>query len=222
MSKAKKGSKENPLSTTEFLDNILGKEEPRNYKITEAAIKDDFCNYSFEVIKGVGLGDKLSVKGKAGTIKKSLQAAFGKLTVHLAFMDDVFKNSGIEIEDIDTLHADDHTLLYTVTGFKINGSEENESIILIGNKYISSGGRITLETPRIFIHELSSYKWYNELKSAADTVRYEVALYKEGNYIPVEDDTEIEDPGQLKMSFVKGDDGQGEDNMSDFENAAVK
>lgn len=227
MSKERKGTKENPITTQdlqEVANKVLGivESKKRDYKITEAAIKDDFCNYSFEVVRGVGVGDKLSVKGKAGTIKESLRKAFVKFNVHLAFMDDVFKNSGMEIQDIDNLHNDEHTFLYSVTGFKINGGEENESIILVGNKYISSGGRITLETPKIFIHELSSYKWYNELKLAADIAREQVAQYKEGNYIAVEEDMETEDPAQLKISFSAKEKEAVEDDMSDFEMAAVK
>ncbi|HXR85051.1 MAG TPA: hypothetical protein VN722_12115 [Hanamia sp.] len=223
MSKAKKGSKENPI-TSQDLENIANKVlgidfEKRDYSITEAAIKDDFCNYSFEVVKGIGIGDKASIKGKAGTIKESLRKAFTKFNVHLAFMDDVFKNSNIEIEDIDKLHDDEHTSLYSVTGFKINGGDENESIILVGNKYISSGGRITLETPKIFIHEHSGYKWYNELKQAADIARNEVAKYKEGNYIPVVEDEDAVDPAQLTMCFSAE---ETEDDLSDFKMAAVK
>jgi len=227
MSKSKKGSKENPI-TSEDSENIsicMGDTQKRNYSITEAAIKDGFCNYSFEVIKGIGIGDKASIKGKAGTIKESLKKAFAKFNVHLAFMDDVFKNSGVEIEDIDQFHDNEHTALYDVTEFKIRGGEENESIILVGNKYISSGGRINLETPKIYIHEHSAYKWYNELKTAADNAREEVALYKEGGYIPVEDDEIPEDPAQLKMTFfVDGKEvgKETEDDMSDFEMAAIK
>lgn len=222
MSKAKKGTKENPI-TSQDLQNIANKvlgidSEKRDYSITEAAVKDDFCNYSFEVLKGIGIGDKASIKPKAGTIKETLRKAFSKFNVHLAFMDDVFKNSNIEIEDIDKLHDDEHTSLYNVTGFKISGGDENESIILVGNKYISSGGRITLETPKIFIHEHSGYKWYNELKLAADIARNEVAKYKEGNYIPVVEE-ETEDPAQLKMSFATEAE---EDDLSDFKMAAVK
>ena len=35
--------------------------------------------------------------------------------------------------------------------------------------------------------ELSSYQWKNELKTAVDNIRHEVALYKEGNFDVVDE-----------------------------------
>lgn len=223
MSKLKKGSKEVPI-ISDILENIAKgiDAKQRNYSITEAHIKDGFCNYTFQVIRGNGIGDNVTVKGKAGTIKESLRKAFEQFNAHLAFMDDVFKYCGIEIDDINKFHDNEYTALFDVTGFKIQGGEENESIILFGSKYISLGGRFNLDTPKTFIHEHSGYKWYNELKAAADNAREEVALYKEGNYIPVEEDEMPEDPAQLKISFSASKKEETEDDMSDFENAAVK
>ena len=188
------------------------------FVIKEASIKDDFCNYTFEVTSGVGLGDSHTVKGK-GIIKEDMRSAFAKLNVHLAMVDDIFKHSGIEFDDIDTMHGDELATLYNVTGFKIKGGDENESIVLIGNKFVSSaGGRIELETPRILIESSSSYKWWNELKAASDKARLEVELYKNGKYIPVEEDDE-ENPKKLKqtkMNFLP-DISEGE--LADGSNA---
>lgn len=186
-------------------DIILGKKGA--YIITDAALKDDFCNYTFEITEGIGVGDTHAVKGK-GIIKDDLRHAFGKLNVHLALIDDVFKHSGIEIDDIDKYHTDDLTTLYTVTGIKVKGSKENESVILIGNKYVSSaGGRIELASPKIPMDNLSSYKWYNELKAAVDDVRNEVELYKEGKYTPVETDDDEDNPAQLTIgAMIKEED----------------
>lgn len=218
MSKSKKGSKENPLGSDEPKGII---ENRRQFEITQATIKDDFCNYSFEIIAGVGIGDTHNVKGKAGIIKDTMRTAFSKFNVHLAVIDDAFKNSGIEIEDIDMQHNHDLTLCYNVTGFTIKGGKDNESIVLSGNKYVSSaGGRMELESPKITIDNLGGYKWYNELATAAENAREEVALYKEGNYVPVKEDIEEPDPKQSKINFnvdaviVNGD-------FSDFENAKV-
>lgn len=218
MSKAKENP--NSLSDLKKISSrmILG-DVKRNYEINEAAIKDDFCNYSYSIIDGIGVGDRHNVKGKSGTVENDMNDAFGRLRVHLAFMDDIFKHSKTEIDDIDNMHNDQNTLLYDVTGFKISGGEDNESVILIGNKYVSAGGRFNLETPKISIDDSSSYKWYNELKKEINDARLEVSLYKEGKYIPIADQGEEdkEDPAQIKMSFKLNN----EEIDADFKNAEM-
>lgn len=209
MSKSKnqnrKGTILNALAPGEVKDILEGSPlEIRDFKILEAKMKDGFCHYKFKVIKGVGLGDKLDVKG-AGLYKDTMPKAFTTLNVHMAVIDDVFKHSGIEIEDIDTLHNDDHALIYHVSGFKIVGDEENESIILSGNKYVSVGGRVDLDMFKVSITDHSPYKWYNELKVAIEKVCEEVALYREGNYIPVEPEEDKVDPDQMEMDFKNND-----------------
>src|SRR6476469_9637941 len=107
----------------------------RPYDIISASIDDDFCNYAYEINSGLGLGDKHTVSG-SGIVKDDMKSAFAKFNVHLAFIDDVFKHSEIEVLDIDSLHGHDLTFLYNVTGFKVKGTEDSQSIILIGTKYI--------------------------------------------------------------------------------------
>lgn len=158
------------------------------YIISLASIKDDFCNYSYIIKEGVGTNDEHDVKGSK-MIADDLIHAFGKLNVHLAVIDDVFKHKDIEIDDIDKFHADETTADYLVTGIKIKGSDENESVILVGNKSVScSGSRISIETPKIPLDNLSSYKWYKELKTAVENVRKEVSEYKEGKYVDYEEE----------------------------------
>lgn len=191
----------------------------RNFIIIDASLKDDLCNYSYQVTNGVGLGDSHKVNG-SGIIEDTLRHAFGKLNVHLACIDDVFKHSGIEIEDIDDLHGDELSFLYSVSGFKIKGGREDESVILIGSKYVSAaGGRIELSSPKIPLDNLSSYKYSEELKAAIDAARHQVELYKEGNYTAVEEE-EVDTPKkskarQLKISDMMGSDGD-DSNDDDF------
>ena len=157
-----------------------------DYKITAASLKDDICNYTFEITSGVGEGEVHSVKGH-GIAKDELIDAFRKFNVHMACIDDVFKHSNITIENLNAFENHTLTALYYVTGFKIKGHGDDEAIVLIGVKQISAtGGRIAIETPKIPMDKLSSYTWYNELKEAADNARYEVDRYKCGNYVPVE------------------------------------
>lgn len=219
MRKGKKGSKENPI-TIEELEKI--NEDP--FIIIEANIKDDFCNYFFEVTKGVGIGDKHKVDGR-GIVEDDMRNAFAKFNVHLACIDDAFKYSQVEIDNIDQMHTHDLTGMFHVTGFKITGGKENECIILSGNKYVSAGGRIELKSPKIPLDNLSSYKWYNELLTVTNTARDEVAAYKNGKYTPVEV-VDIEPAfKQSKLSFTitNPDDGveSVNDDLSDFEKAAV-
>lgn len=183
--------------------DILEKATGRPYRIREATMKEGVCHYSYEITSGVGIGDTHSVKGSA-LFKSDLMDAFTKFNVHLAFVDDAFKLKEIEVKNIDDLHGHDLAFLYTVTGFKIKGAEESESIILIGSKFVSTGS-ISLESPRIPLDNYSSYKWYNELKAAADAVREEVALYKEGKSEPVEVVDDKADPKQNKIPFGTGD-----------------
>jgi hypothetical protein len=187
---------------TDAFEDFTEAGEERNYTIKEASLKDDFCNYTFEIIRGVGHGDTHKVNG-SGIIEEDMRLAFARLNVHLATIDDVFKLSDIEMADVDSFHNHELTSRYHVTGFKIKGSTENESIILIGSKYVgTAGGRIELATPKIPLDSLSSYVWYNELKAAADDARLEVALYKEGKYIEAEEEEEEEktNPRQLTIA----------------------
>lgn len=183
------------------LNKIIERVKNKSYFIKEASVKDGLCNYTYEISEGIGIGESHSVKG-AGIVKDSLPESFARLSVHLAWVDDAFKriNEDAEIKDIDKLHMDDTTTRYHVTGIKIKGGVSDESVILVGSKYVSSGGRIDLVSPKIALDNLSSYKWYNELKAEIDKCRREVELYKEGNYnIPEVDEDEANDPHQLKI-----------------------
>lgn len=196
MAKAgRKGSKGNPVTTKELaeaIDSLIG-ENKRPYKITEAIIVDDFCNYKYEMTEGKGPYDKHKVDGK-GIIVDDMRDVFRKLRVHMAAVYGVFSLQGLEIKDIDLHHSDDVTAEFHVSGFKIKGGEDMESISLIGSKHIASvGGRMALTTPWIDISSLSSYMWHNELKELADKACEEVALYKEGKYIVPDIDEDEEE-----------------------------
>lgn len=172
----------------------------KQFEITAASIKDDFCNYTYEIIKGVGFGDTHQVKGK-GIVDPDMLNAFAKLNVHLAVLDDAFLLSGIEVVNIDLHHTHELATNYAVTGFKVKGEGENKSVVLVGNKYITSAsGRIAIETPKIFIGNASTYKWRQELDNAIEKAREEVALYKNGKYTVAETSGD-EDPNQSEMSF---------------------
>lgn len=191
------------------------------FEITAASIKDDLCNYSFDIVKGLGAGDTHKVSGK-GIVDSDLLTAMAKFNVHLAAIDDCFKHSGIDIDDIDMMHGHELATNIIVTGFRIKGGSENESIILTGTKHVStSGDRMQISSPAILLDELSSYPWAKQLKKAADKARMEVRLYKEGKYTPIKEPEAQEDANQLKLSITTTDE-EGNKKTVDFSKAKIK
>lgn len=180
----------------------------RDYQITGATIKDMLCNYNYTVTGELNAGETGAIKGP-GVVDKDLLSAMARFNVHLACLDDAFKTANIEIgidnefKNIDTLRSHELTGNYIVTGFIIRGGVGNESLILIGTKYISMcGDHMELKTPKIPLANGSSYTWHNELSEVCELVREEVALYREGKYTEKEPKEKKEDKsGDL---FKKG------------------
>lgn len=198
-------AKKNPKKKEES-----GEERERSFTITSAGINDGLCNYSFENTSGVGTGDIHSVKGK-GIINDDLTDSFAALSVHLAAIDDVFKHGKIEVTDINSMRGHELATIYAVTGFKIKGQKEDESIVLIGTKYVTTaGGHIELESPKIPMDNMSSYPFHKELKVVADTVREEVALYAEGK-CTIPEPAEVTDAKQMTIGDAIKENEQFED-----------
>ncbi len=168
--------------------------------ITAAAINDGFCNYSYEIKKGIGSGAVHSVKDTKHLIDADMEISFFALSVHLAIMDDIFFHSGEEINSIKEIRKSPHTKRYNVTGFKIKTQGEKEFVILTGTKQIEcSNYFMSIESPKIPLDDLSSYTWHKELKEAVDAAREEVELYSNGKYTEVEH-VEKENPDQLTIA----------------------
>lgn len=187
------------------------------YKIIEASIKDDFCDYKYEITNGTGIGATHKVDDP-NIIYVDLKKAMTKFNVHLAVIQCAFLHSNIEVDDIDKFHDHDITGTFAVTGFKISGSTEDERIQLIGIQYSSvANGRSDIKTHKIPMDQLGGYKWYNELRTVSDLVRREVSLYKEGFYVPATEEEEVkEDPAQLALDMPSSN---GHD--ADFEKAKM-
>jgi len=170
------------------------KKADETIEIIFAEIKDDFCNYHYSIKAGMSNGFVHKVTGK-GIIDEDMRKAFSALNVHLCAYDDAFKLSGIEITDINAMEFDDLATNYYVSSFKLQGGEESNSIILVGNKFVSSGSRMGLTTPKIILDNLSSYKWTEQLQAAADACCQEVLAYHSGKYtVPVVEEEEPEEP----------------------------
>lgn len=187
----------------------------QDIRITGAKIKDDFCTYDYRYLTGVEKDIPLGAKKGVYIIKEDMKKAFAKFNVHMAIVDDLFKNAGIEVADCDKLHGHEFTFLMECHEFKILGDVDSESVQLFGTKWVSTqNSHIPFQTPKIPLDSLSSYKWYNELKAAVDVARVEVHLFKEGKYTIPEDkiDDDPDDEKQTTMQFDKAD---GEEPGSD-------
>lgn len=180
MGKGKNGSKSKPVKTEELNNG-------RPYNIMQGTIKDDLCNYTYQVTSG-GPKDSHKVNGK-GIVDPDMKTAFGRLAVHLACLDGYFLMKGIEVENIDSFRNHPDIMNYVVKDFKIKSSKTWETIVLVGEKYVSSpSGWIDITTHEVAMDNLGGYQWYNELIDDVNNLREEIALYKEGKFTLAETD----------------------------------
>ena len=173
-------------------------------KIVKASIVDGMCNYTFEVSRGVGIGDQHSVKGK-GVVKSDLIDAMDRLRVHLALMDEAFKGKGITFTTVEEIAENELVETYFVTGIAIKGGEGDEKISIDGHKHsVAIGGYINLKTPAVLFSKPGAYQWQQELEDVVQVIRMEVELYRNGKYTQTELEDEDVDKAQLKI-FAGGD-----------------
>lgn len=176
--------------------------EEKNFEIKSSKIVDLYLHYSYTIKDGVNQGDLVNRKG-ANPIHEDLSKAFSTLDVFLAHIDEAYHwaDNQTPIEELD---QDIVTEGYAVTGFKLVGSEENQSVILIGTKN-TTYGVIDIVTPKIKL-ENSIYLYVKPLEERLNSVITEVELYHNGKIAPKYE--------QQEMKF-----GIEEE---DFENAKVK
>ena len=215
------GSKENPfvIKTGKGFDNFLKDTIviDDTIEITAASLKDNYCNYSYVIKKGIGAGDTHSVKGK-GIADKDLISAFGNLNVHFAALDDYFKISDTDVLEIDQERANAEVFKYSVKGLKVIGNEADETLIvsMYGGKTISmAAGQMTLATPNIPLDGNSSYKYSTELAQVVSKIRKEVMLYRGGKCTNVMDADDYGDPNQLTINSATATEEM------DFDNAEI-
>ena len=223
MGRPKKGTEANPIvidaDKLSAIADSLADMVKKPFEINDAAIKDGFCNYGYEVSTGKAIGTIHNIKGKL-IIEDDLRDAFVKFNVHAAVIDDAFRRSNIQISDIDTMHNDNIALDYHVVKVVIKGKEENAGVVLIGDKRISLGSRMSFETPKILVDSSSSYTWYNELRAAMEVLIKEVELYDGGKGTAVRVEDEEPKLKQTKMVFDQPSAAENELD-SDFENAEI-
>lgn len=161
-----------------------------------AAIKDEKCNYKYKIVEGSQPGFRHSVDG-IGIAEESMIHAWDQLKVYLAAYDDAFKLSNIPVKKIDKMHKHELTLNYHVSAFKVSGTGDEMTVVLTGDKFVSSGGRMALITPKINLDKSSTYKFGPELKEAIEECCREVVLYHQGNYTLPETGDDMDEHGEV-------------------------
>lgn len=180
----------------------ISEPEVKPLEILSASINDEFCNYSYRILTGPGKGNIHKVEGKGHIISTDMAQAFANLNKHMAVVDDIFVHANVEIEDIDAMNGHDFSFLYIVNGISIKGSEEDESVVLQGRKYVTvSGGNISITTPKIPLTGVGGYEFKENLKAAVDRIREEVELYHNGKYTELEVE---EKPNPKQESLFEG------------------
>lgn len=164
------------------------------YSITSAKIAEMKCSYGYEFKEGATAGDKIPTRKGENIIHEDLKKAFEELKPHLAILDDAFKLLP-KIKSFEDKANHELIESYYITGFKVQGTDENIGYVLIGDKTVEHGA-IGFETPKLT--SASGYPYYSQLREAIEHVRSEVLQYMNGK-------CEIEDDPQMEMQFGGGD-----------------
>lgn len=167
-------------------------EVPEGIEIHGGKIKALFCNYSYSITDGPTAGDIVPNRKGAGIIHDDMIAAFQKLNIHLAVICEEISPSEIDIENLpdvtdETLKGKEKQLAkkvdsFIVSEFRIDGTGENEGVILVGTKTLSTSETVKLETPKVKFD--STYDFVQELAAAVSECQNEVALYMNGKMKP--------------------------------------
>lgn len=185
MAKKKKGDLEVSAKINGKEVNIdLGALKEKELFIVQGTLADEHCNYGIQINTEPTKGMVHNVKGKPLIVHDDLRDAFQKFRAHFAALCD-------KVGDVDTFSELENSAeveLCHVTGFKIKGAGESETISLIGSYHsMNAQGRIECSTNYIPL-DAAEYKWYNELREAADLVRSEIEEYNGGKCTPAPED----------------------------------
>lgn len=187
----------------EKLADHLKNQQEKEFEIISASIKDEQCNYGYELLTGRNVGDVIPNRKGAHFIHDDLREAFENMDVFLAHIDGVFNSWANNQTHISSLEEKEELENYSVSSIKIVGAEENKAVIIGGNKQ-TVWGSISFNTPKIKFN--GNYLYVEELNIRLDNLIREVEMYMEGKRAP-----EFE---QLGMEFEEPSD-------DDFETAKV-
>lgn len=174
-------------------------------EITGATIKDEYCHYSYEITEGKCEGDKVTNRKGSNIVHDDMKLAFHALHPHLASIcEEVEINLEMDISRIQKFDADVHKegslehkiSHFMVHGFKLTGGGDNEALILMGEKRLSTGDHIGLTTHKIKWDD-TTYHFVSDLRAAVNNVILEVEEYMNGKCAP-----KLE---QAAMAFPEGE-----------------
>lgn len=149
-------------------------------EIKNATLKDMQCSYGYELLAGKTKGDTLNRNG-IHIIHDELQDAFSKMTIFIAHIDGVFSHWANNQTSLEELESREELEKYTISSFKITGSEENKAVILSGSKETPYGS-IAITTPKIKFN--GAYVYLDELRDRLDESVSEVEAYMNGKTAP--------------------------------------
>lgn len=176
---AKKVIEINADSVDKFVKNLEEIISDKEFEIKSASLKDQMCNYSYELLQGKTKGDTINRKG-VHVVHDDMIETFDNLHVFLAHLDGAFRDANNQTP-LSELEAEDIVALYHVSGFKLSGVEENKGIILVGQKQVKEGS-ISFDAPKIKLN--GNYLYIEELTQRMYAAIEEVEAYMNGKLAP--------------------------------------
>lgn len=143
--------------------------------ITKAKINQK--DHSLEVEYSFRTGDGVlhhSKESSDGQVHKDLLNAFEELVPHLINIADQ-KGSPIDPGQVDSNMTD-----YLVTGFVVVRSDDEDGVMIIGQKLLPSGKALNLIAP--LLKSGDSYECVDELFESLEKCRYEAEQYLGGKF----------------------------------------
>ncbi|RFM30057.1 hypothetical protein [Deminuibacter soli] len=173
-------------------------------QIMSAALKDEFCNYTYDHLVAPNTTNTVNIKSSV-LVHDDLKKAFARLNVHLAVIcEEIDPLDVLDIEDIaeydSSMHNEESMEFkvsrFTVTSFKIDGTGENEGVTLAGHKRLKTGDYLKLDTPKT--KWINDYPFINELRVVIDDLRAEVDKYMHGKAAPrwIQPELDMPEDGQ--------------------------
>lgn len=196
-------------ASKEGVDNLLNAMHLTTpVRITAATIKDGFCTYYYDLKVNETVTDKLK-RNSGLLVHIDLLNAFKKLNPHLAVICEEI--NAFDITDIEKIVSSDDEEAYdklpddekkisdimsqySVTGFTIDSTGENEGVSLVGTKKLSTGEPLKLDAPKKKYN--GNYHFINEFRVAVDACVFEVSEYMNGKGAPIMVQTDMDFPSE--------------------------
>lgn len=153
-------------------------------RVTSAKLKDLGCHYSYNERLANGYSNNILVKSDA-LIHPDLAKAFNNFNGHLAVVcEEVLPKEVESIEECTgtKVSTTEKLAVFTVQEVVIDGNFEDGSVILKGEKLLSTNESARLETPKV--KWSAKYDFLNELRMAVEILIEEVLAYHSGKIQP--------------------------------------